>query len=414
VPAPRPIDLAEAVYAGDKQFWFETLRVLGAADYGGAQIGEVLAAAGSIVPGDYDSWYDAWVQLADRVANGADLALRGGHRVSARDGFLRASNYYRSSEFFLHGDPSDARLRRAYERSVACFKHAAALFERPVEPVEIPYERTTLPGYLYRPDLSGRERPAIVTHSGFDGSAEEMHFGGAWAAVERGYNVLSFDGPGQFGALHRENLHFRPDWENVIGPVLDFVLTVPGIDAGRVAILGKSLGGELAPRAAAFERRLAACIANDGLYDLAAPVFAGVPEEHRRALEARFRADDDPEMDAGIEQSMAANPTVRWAIVHGMCAMGVPTPRAYMAASLDYNLGNGIAERIDCPTLVCDSEDDLFFKGQPQVLYDRLRCRKTLLTFTAAEGAGSHCQVGAHRLSAARIFDWLDGVLAHR
>ncbi|MFC7643421.1 hypothetical protein ACFQX6_23300 [Streptosporangium lutulentum] len=66
-----------------------------------------------------------------------------------------------------------------------------------------------------------------MMHNGFDGSAEEMHFVGAAALVERGYHVLTFDGPGQPGPMHREGLVFRPDWENVVGPVLDHLLTLP-------------------------------------------------------------------------------------------------------------------------------------------------------------------------------------------
>ena len=83
-----------------------------------------------------------------------------------------------------------------------------------------------------------------------------------------------------------------------------------------------------------------------------------------------------------------------------------------MAKTLDYNLRDGVAEEISCPTLVCEAEDDLFFKGQPQALCDHLTCRKALVRFTSAEGAGPHCQVGAGRLACARMFDWLDETLA--
>ena len=104
-----------------------------------------------------------------------------------------------------------------------------------------------------------------------------MHFQGARAAVERGLNAFVFDGPGQFGPLHREGLTFRPDWEKVVTPVVDFVLKLPGVDPKRVALMGMSLGGLLAPRAAAFEKRIAALIANDGLYDYAAAQLAKDP-----------------------------------------------------------------------------------------------------------------------------------------
>ncbi|WP_042432414.1 alpha/beta hydrolase family protein [Streptacidiphilus anmyonensis] len=397
------------LFPGDAQFWYETLRSFGHIAYGGADFGEVVATAGRIAEGDYGSWHKEWLATADRVADEARRALEAGHPVSARDGFLRASNYYRSAEFFLHGHPCDPRHQHAYERSVECFRSAAALSSPRIEPIEIPYEGTTLPGYLYRADDSGEPRPTLVLHNGFDGTAEEMHFFGAVAGVERGYTVLVFDGPGQPGPLHREGLTFRPDWENVVGPVLDFATGLPEVDNERIALLGNSMGGLLAPRAAAFENRLAAVIALDGVYDLGPAVTRFLPGERAEA-ERRLRAETDPELDALFEQRMAEDPVVRWAINHGMYVMGVDTPRAFGAAYLDYRL-HGIAERIQCPVLVCDAEEDLFFAGQARQLYDELTCPKTFLEFTAQEGADAHCQVGAQRLAMARIYDWLDDTL---
>jgi hypothetical protein len=184
------------LFPDDVQFWYETQRAFGAAEYGGALFGEVLATASRIKAGDYDSWYDAWNESADRIAREAADQLARRHRISACDSFLRASSYYFSSEFFLHGNAKDPRIARAYKLSVDCYKHAAALYDPPIIPVEIPYEHTTLPGYLHRVDRSNRRRPTLIMHTGFDGSAEEMHVSGARAAVERGYNVLAFDGPG--------------------------------------------------------------------------------------------------------------------------------------------------------------------------------------------------------------------------
>jgi CubicO group peptidase (beta-lactamase class C family) len=179
-PAPvAPHAAAQTpLFPDDAQFWFETVRMFGADEYGGASFGEVLATSARIKAGDYDSWYAAWNGIADRIAGEGDAQLTKGHKVSARDSFLRASNYYRSSEFFLHGDPKDPRIAHAYRRSVDCYKAAARLYVPPIEPVEIPYERTTLPGYLHRVDNSARRRPLLIMHTGFDGSAEENHWNG--------------------------------------------------------------------------------------------------------------------------------------------------------------------------------------------------------------------------------------------
>ncbi|MEV7510345.1 MULTISPECIES: alpha/beta fold hydrolase [unclassified Streptomyces] len=403
--------MKQLLFPDNIQFWYETLRSMSHIAYGGADFGEVVSTGERITEGDYDSWYTEWIATADRVAGEAEKALAAGHRISARDGFLRASNYYRSAEFFLHGNPCDARHDHAYDRSVTCFRAAAALFTPVIEPIEIPYEDTTLPGYLYRVDGSGTPRPTVIMHNGFDGTAEEMHFFGAMAAVERGYNVLVFDGPGMPGPRHHQGLVFRPDWENVITPVVDFAENLPDVDGSRLALIGISMGGILAPRAAAFEHRLAALIAVDGLYDLGQVAVRNVPGTREEA-ERLLRAESAPELDAAFEQAMAHDPIARWAINHGMYVMGVDTPRAFSASYLDYTLADGIAERIQCPTLVCDAEEDMFFQGQPEQLYDHLTCPKTFMEFTTEEGAGAHCHPGAMRLSIARIYDWLDDTLA--
>lgn len=385
------------IFEKDSTFWYETLRSFGHIAYGGADFGEVLTTVQRITEGDYGSWHDEWLVTADLTAAEAERALARGHRVSARDAFLRASNYYRCAGFF----PGTGT---AHPESVACFRSAIALWPTAVEPVEIPYEGTTLPGYFYR--AGDGVRPTVVVHNGFDGTAEEMHFVASAALVERGYHVLAFDGPGQPGPLHREGLVFRPDWERVVSPVLDHLVDRPEVDAERIALLGNSLGGLLAPRAAAFELRIKALVALDGVYDMGAVIVSGFGGDHALA-KAALTQPVAPEIDDALDARMAADPTMRWAFRHGMRVMGVATPRHFAAALLDYHLRDGVAERVACPTLVCAADDDFAFLGQPEQLYEHLTCPKTFLRFTAQEGADAHCQAGAQRLAMARIGDWL-------
>jgi alpha-beta hydrolase superfamily lysophospholipase len=399
----------QLLFPDDVQFWFETLRSFGHIAYGGADFGEILAISGQIIEGDYDSWHDAYLAAADRIAAEAGDALRAGYRVSARDGLLRASNYYRSADFFLHGQPDDPRHHHAYDRSVECFLSAAPLFATPVQPVAIPYEGTTLPGYFYSAGDAGQPRPIVIMHSGFDGTAEELHFCGAATAAEHGYHALVFDGPGQGGPIHRQGLVFRPDWENVVGPVIDYAATLPGVDDTKIALWGLSMGGLLAPRAAAFEPRLAAVIAVDGVYDMGetARGLAGAAPE----LGRRLRAAADLELDAEIAQLSKASTVVRWAMDQAQYVFGAASPRQAAAALLDYHLRDGIAEKIACPALICDAASDLFFAGQARQLFDHLTCAKTFLEFTEDEGADAHCQAGAQRLALARVYNWLDDTL---
>jgi alpha-beta hydrolase superfamily lysophospholipase len=400
------------LFKDDPEFWFEISRLFGSADYGGALFGEVIAIAKNIKSGDYDSWFDAHSVVANRLADEAAGQLRKGHKISARDNYLRASSYYRSAEFFLHANPGDPRVKRAYERSVASYQASAALFTPAIEPVEIPYEGTTLPGYFHPADDSGTPRKTLVLNNGFDGSAEEMHWFGARAAVERGYNVLVFDGPGQFGTVHRQKLHFRPDWENVVTPVINYVLARKDVDPRKVALHGVSLGGYLAPRGAAFEHRLAACICDDGVYDFGMSQLGGFPADKREQVRATLFASSAPDLDAVFDNAMKTSSVARWAFTHGMYVTGTSSPRAFLAAMQAFNLTNGIAEQIKCPTLVCDADKDLYFQGQARQLFDHLKCPKTFMLFTDAEGAGAHCEAGVSRFAYARMYDWLDETLS--
>ena len=408
VPATkgRAGEMRHLLFPGNEQFWYETLRTFDHIAYGGADFGEVLTLSDRIVAGDYDSWYNEYLTVADRLTAEAEIELRAGHGISARDGLLRASNYYRSAEFFLHVNPKDPRINHAYDLSVSTFRQAAKFFPYQVQVVAIPYEGTTLPGYFYRAGDSNSPRPTILIHTGFDGTAEEMHFQGSPAMVERGYNVLAFDGPGQGAPLRHQGLVFRPDWEKVITPVVDFTLTLPGVDSKRVGLWGTSMGGMLAPRAAAFEHRLAALIAYDGVYDLGDPIraaFGNGPDLNRR-----LRAQSDPELDAKLAVIMQNSALLKWGMENAQYAYGKSTPREAAAAWLDYSLRGGVAKKITCPTLVCDGATDSMLPGQAKLLFNDLTCKKTYLEFTDAEGAGAHCHVGAQRLANARVCNWLD------
>ncbi len=138
-----------------------------------------------------------------------------------------------------------------------------------------------------------------------------------------------------------------------------------------------------------------------------------VAADKRAAALHALKAKEAPELDRMLEESMKNSPPAAWALTHGMFVTGTSSPRAYIAATMDYHLRDGIAENISCPTLVLNAEEDMFFKGQPEALYEHLTCPKTLMKFTTAEGAGAHCQVGAHRLAFGRIYDWLDGICSH-
>lgn len=385
----------------------QVLRLLGAAPYGGADIGEVLATARSIDSTDLDSWYTAWTALADRVAA---LAHDAADDESARLAHLRASGYHRTAGLMLMGTPPDPRLSEALHRQRDAFRLAAALMDVPPEIVEIPFEGATLPGYFFTVDSSGAARATVITMGGYDSTVEEQYVFNAAAALARGYNVLAFDGPGQGSVLVDQGLPMRPDWESVVTPVVDYAVARPDVDPARLALVGLSLGGYLAPRAASAEHRLAACVADCGSYDMYAGFLTRLPGPLRGGFEAGHHLSVTAVGE--MLDSLAKKPTAGWALRRGMQVHQVDSPLAYVQAMKDYTLV-GRAPSIQCPTWVCNAEGDDISASAPD-LVAALTCPHEFVTFTAAEGAGDHCESGARTLFHARLFGWLEPILRPR
>ncbi|HDN65433.1 MAG TPA: hypothetical protein ENF23_03920 [Methanosarcinales archaeon] len=161
----------------DGFFSFQLQRTLGCTYYGGADVEECLSTACRIEDWDFESWYEEWTLTADRVCGIADECLADGNNVSAREAYLRASNYCRTAEFFLHGDPADPRILETWGKCRNCFIKAGRLSSPPFEVVEIPYEGTTLPEYFFRVGDSDTPRPTLILQTGYDGTSEELYNG---------------------------------------------------------------------------------------------------------------------------------------------------------------------------------------------------------------------------------------------
>lgn len=389
----------------DRQYSFQTLRTLGYAVSGGADIGEVLKTAYAVREGDDESWYREWMKTAAHCEKTGDEFLAQGRKISARQEFFKASNYYRTAEFFLHTNPEDPRIVSTWEKSRDNFLKAAKLADHPITPVEIPFEGTTLPGYLCLVDNSGTKRPLLIVHSGFDGTAEELYFEIAYFAVKRGYNVLLFEGPGQGRVIRVQKLPFRPNWETVVTPVVDYALTRKEGDSKRVALIGISFGGYLAPWAVAFEKRIKACVADGGIYDF--HMTFGLTPAEGKSLDTQEGAE---EINKVSYDKMKTNPSFRWAMANGMFTFHAKSPSAWLKMTRRYTL-KGVAGQITCPMLIVDSEGDKEMSGQALKLYDALKSPKDFIMFTKDDGAEEHCQMGAILISNARILDWLDDIM---
>lgn len=388
----------------DKSFSFELLRAAGYANYAGADLGEVLATARSIPNGSEDAWLRSWSATADRVAGIAEASLARGHVVSAREAYLRASNYYRVAEFFRRRDPkNDSTAAHLFRRCAETFLAGARLLESPFETVEIPYAGTTLPAHLYLVDDAGTPRPTVIYNSGFDSTLEEAYFVVGAAALRRGYNVLAFDGPGQGAALRSQGLVFRADWEAVMTPVIDFALSRPEVDPAAVSLFGYSLGGYLIARAAAFDHRPAALILDDGVIDFHGAFARALP----RFVRSWIYSGRDRIADRVLQAAMALDGSARWALNNGVWSFGSASVSEFVRQTREYTL-EGVIGSITTPALVLDADKDQFLLGQPQQVHAALKSPSQLVTLSDSEGAGEHCHVGAMARLHQVMFDWLD------
>lgn len=399
-------------------FHFEFLRVLGTAACLGAESSECLAARAHIHDGDPESWYRAWTAQADQALARGEEAQATHDRVGAAWAFLRAANYYRASEFFLHCNPSDPRLLAAITNSVRAFDTGAGFLDCDVKMLEIPYDEehgAVLPARLFLPPNrpSDAHLPLVVQMGGFDSTQEELYFYGPAGAVPRGYAVLTFEGPGQGIVLRRDGLRLRADWERVTGRVLDFVeqqlAATHGLDMARIAVQGASLGGYLAVRAAA-DPRVRACVSVDGCYDLFDITRSRMPGWFIGGWESGWVR--DAVFNAVVGALSAANFQLRWEFAHSMWVYGVSTPAEVMRRMQQFSL-KGYLARVQCSMLVTGAADTFYFTPQPnaQRIFDELAAPKQLWVGRGVEGGGLQAKIGAIGLLHQKMFAWLDEVM---
>jgi pimeloyl-ACP methyl ester carboxylesterase len=391
-------------------------RTLFMTTYGGADFGECQSTMGRIGDhGDATAWHREWVETADRLAAEARASEDRGHQLSAREAYLRAAVYYRTSYQPLYGAPVDPRLVDSFERESAALASMVRMSGGALELVEIPFDGGTLPGLFAHAAGSEPARGTIVHTNGYDSDLTEMFVAHVPAAVARGYDILLFDGPGQGRNLIRDGVALRPDWENVVGPVIDWVLERPEVDPRRVVLAGWSFGGFLAPRAAAFEDRLAALIADPGQWDQRDGFIDRLPLT--AAQKATFPAGVDPSALDEMQAFLAGpqgDPSLRWALLQRGLWVNDQPSLFDLFVDLDRHRVSDVAAQISCPTLLTQAEGDPIAAGAGK-LFDALTVqRKALVRFTATEGAGGHCEATSRRLFHQRVYDWLDETLARQ
>lgn len=389
----------------DPTFEFNFQIALGGAYYQAANPGKLLWLTRQVRDGDNEAAYQALKAAGDESMAFADGSAARGHRESARQAYSWAQTFYDVMSYVVDGSADPARAPAVYDLFNDAWLKGIAQTEPMPTQVAIPYEGTTLRGFHFRGNGAGARRPLLIFNNGSDGSLLAGMTFGSYGALARGYDVLIFDGPGQGYALWKQKLHFRPDWEKVITPVVDFALTLDGGDPRRLALFGISQGGYWAPRAVAFEKRIAAAIADPGVVDVSASWLGQFPPEALALLKSGPKAT----FDAMLAESLP--PQFKAALAFRMRPFGMASYFDVFNAVQRYRLGD-LAGRITCPMLITDPDNEAFWPGQSQQLYDALTSPKTLVRFTVEEGADLHCEPKAPGLRDLRVFDWLDETLA--
>ena len=410
-------------------FNFLTEIALGSVYWQAADVGEVLTTVDRIHDGKARSWVDEWTATADRLTQLAAASAAAGRARSAAGQYLRGSLYYSLATYSADGVEDPAlfaslweKHRDAWDQFVDRGEFGGAVAER----IQIPYEGTTLPGYFFRSGAIGADgadgaqgtdgadgtggsigsrRRTLIFNNGSDGSVVAAWTGGIAAALGRGWNAMTFDGPGQNAALIRQGLAFRPDWEKVVTPVVDFLSARADVDGEKLALLGVSQAGYWVPRALAFEHRIAAAVTDPGVVDVSATILRHLPHTMIKLLEER----DRERFNRDVDWTLRISPSTRSTLALRMRPYGVSTPYEFFSVARDYALTDELIARISTPVLVTDPDNEQFWPGQSRELFDKLPGEtKAIIAFTHEEGADSHCEPVASGLRGERIFDWLD------
>lgn len=350
--------------------------------WGAAALGEIdqIGQKLKTCVGDNEKWWQEWTAMAKRIEGFGEQAERAGHELTAGSYYLRAAIYYFCGERFI---PPSERKWETYRSCLRCFRKGIARRYPQIERVEVPYEGATLPAWFFRTDVKGRA-PAVVMFDGLDNAKEMSVLFGGVEIVRRGIHVLAIDGPGQGEALRLQGIPSRYDYEVPARAALDYLAGRDDVDSKRVAVMGFSMGGYYAPRAAAMEPRFAACVAWGGHFD------------YHEAWMRRRKV-----MESGGTRLSAPPFQLPW-------VLGVTDMDACMKKLENYRLA-GVAERIRCPFYCIHGENDSIVPLEfAERLYQAVGSKdKTLKVLTAYDGGSEHCQEDNRQVGANLVADWL-------
>jgi pimeloyl-ACP methyl ester carboxylesterase len=380
----------------------------------------MLRIATQIVPTDFESMYNAYYYMAEQVfsiAQGVDAAV---DPAGAREAYFRAATYYRGADFFLHGNLSDPRIYSLWDQQLTSFNKAMALQPIPGERFTVKAPNSSIGafesiGIFFKASASNTSTPTILIANGYDGSQEELYHQSCVEILKRGVNCVTYEGPGQPTVRREQNIGFIPDWWSATSPVVDYLLTREDVDQSKLALLGVSFGGTLAPRAASKDDRFSAVIALDGLYSLQETLTAQIPP-----VQQYFNPGNETifnEVMNAIRTNASYPTNLRWIIDQGLFAFNTTEPYTWFSRLGEIIMGADIVKTLKMPVFVGKGQDDTSTQTEPEEAYKLLVSNRTngvnLTTwhvFETALGAGEHCSLGAEAQAWQVIMEWLGGV----
>jgi pimeloyl-ACP methyl ester carboxylesterase len=312
-----------------------------------------------------------------------------------RGELLKAAYYLRSAEFFMF--PGDQRKQAARGRFVRLMREHFGVAEDANHLV--PYGSWSLSSYRFTlPAAQG----AIVLFGGFDSYIEEL-FPILLYLRDAGFDVIGFEGPGQGAVLEGENLPMTPEWEKPVGAVLDY------FQLKDVTLLGYSLGGCLAIRAAAHEPRVRRVVADDIFTDLFEISLRQAPTGARAILAALLRIGAASAVNALVERAMKRSLGVEWGVRQGMHVTGARSPYEYLKQTQRYRTDD-VSHRIEQDVLLLAGAEDHYVPLRQ--LQDQIRSLTAARSLSARvfrrqESAQNHVHVGNVGLSLRVIAAWI-------
>ncbi len=340
--------------------------------------------------------------LGKRISSISDWVremLSAAETAEAEGRLAVASKYYLGAEFYMSPDA---------DGKIATYKKFLELYDR-THPhvaerrVDVPFEHGSLPA-IDTPS-SGKERGVVVAHSGFDGMMEEM-YPLLEPIAQAGYRVIAFEGPGQGGALRLHGLHMPYDWEKPLAAVLDH------FRVDNCTLIGMSLGGYLAPRAAAFEPRIDRVVSWGAMYNFFDCLKMRMGSSKHNILKTLLDVNARAVINRMLARSAARDETMNWAVAHGMHVSGTTNAFDFLQWMASLNLKD-VCPRITQDVLITHgTEDHLVGLDQFHQQTKALTNARSVTTrlYSSAEHGSKHCQIGNATLVTHDILRWLDGL----